>query len=113
MKIEELVCIIQTYEFSLPQPKKNKDLAHKILKKIYDELSDEESPDDEELAFIARRYFNNEHRIFKRFGKQKESTQVEMKETHVVQNVMNVLAMVMFARIVLTSRVISQKIKKL
>jgi hypothetical protein len=58
----------------LPQPKKNKDLALRTLRKNSDELSDEESPNDEELAFIARRYFKNEHRIFKRFGKQKDST---------------------------------------
>jgi hypothetical protein len=38
---------------------------------------------------------------------------IEMKETHVVQNVMSVLAMVMCARIMLTSRVISQNIKNL
>jgi hypothetical protein len=35
-----------------------------------------------------------------------------MKEAHKVQNVMSVLAIVMFAKIVLTSGVISQKIKK-
>jgi hypothetical protein len=58
----------------LPQPKKDKDLALRTLRKNFDELSDEESPDDEELAFIAIRYFKNEHRISKRFGKQKEST---------------------------------------
>jgi hypothetical protein len=72
-KIEELVGAIQTYEFSLPQPKKNKDLTLRTLRKNSDKLSDKESPDDEEFAFIARRYFKNEHRISKRFGKQKES----------------------------------------
>ena len=74
MRIEELVGALQTYEFSLPQPKKDKDLALRTLRKNFNELSDEESPDDEELAFIARRYFKNEHRISKRFGKPKEST---------------------------------------
>jgi hypothetical protein len=72
-RIEELVGAIQTYEFSLRQPKKNKDLTLRTLRKNSDKLSDEESPDDEEFAFIARRYFKNEHRISKRFGKQKES----------------------------------------
>jgi hypothetical protein len=71
MKIKELVGGIPTYAFSLPQPKKNKDLSLRTLRKN----SNEESPDDEELAFIAIRYFKNEHRISKRFGKQKESTQ--------------------------------------
>jgi hypothetical protein len=42
----------------------------------------------------------------------KRVLRIEMKETHAVQNVMSVLAMVIFARIVLTSRVISQKIEK-
>jgi hypothetical protein len=53
MKIKELVGAIQTYEFFLPQPKKNKDLALRTLRKNSNELSNEESPDDKELAFIA------------------------------------------------------------
>jgi hypothetical protein len=52
MKVEELVGALQTYEFSLPQPRKNKDLALRTLKKNSDELSDEDSLDEEELAFI-------------------------------------------------------------
>jgi hypothetical protein len=69
MKVEELVGAFQTYEFSFLQPRKNKDLALRTLKN-----SDEDSPDEEELAFIARRFYRNEHRICKRFGKPKEST---------------------------------------
>jgi hypothetical protein len=46
MKIEELVGACQTYEFSLPQPRKNKDLALRTLRKNSNELSDEESLDD-------------------------------------------------------------------
>jgi hypothetical protein len=53
MKVEELVGALQTYEFSLPQPRKNKDLAFKTLEKNFNELSDEDSPDEEELAFIG------------------------------------------------------------
>jgi hypothetical protein len=75
MRIKELVGALQTYEFSLPQPRKNKDLALRTLRKNFDELFDEESPDDEELAFIARNFFKNEHRISKRFGKPKKSNQ--------------------------------------
>ena len=71
MTIEELVGALQTYEFSLPQPRKNKDLALRTFRKNSDELSDEESPDDEELALIARKFYKNERRISKRFGKQK------------------------------------------
>jgi hypothetical protein len=70
MRIEELVGVLQTYEFSLPQPRKNKDIALRTLKKNSDE-----SPDDEELVLIARKFYRNKHRICKRFGKQKESTQ--------------------------------------
>jgi hypothetical protein len=75
MRIEELVGALQTFEFSLPQPRKNKDLALITLRKNFDELSNEESPDDEELALIARKFYKNEPRISKRFGKQKGSTQ--------------------------------------
>jgi hypothetical protein len=59
MRIEELVGAIQTYEFSLPQPMKNKDLALRTLRKNSDKLPNEELPDDEELALIAKRYFRN------------------------------------------------------
>ena len=62
MRVEELVGALQTYEFSLPQPRKNKDLALRTLRKNSDELSDEDSLDKEE------------HRISKRFAKPKEST---------------------------------------
>jgi regulator of replication initiation timing len=108
MKIEKLVGAIQAYEFSFPQPKKNKDLALRTLRKNFDELSDEESPDDEELDFIGRRYFKNEDIISKRFGKQKESTQDRNERDPCDPKcyVMSVLAMVMFTKIVLTSRVI-------
>jgi hypothetical protein len=53
--------------FSLPQPRKNKDLTLRILRKNFDELSDEDSPSEEELTLIARRFYRNEHRISKRF----------------------------------------------
>jgi hypothetical protein len=75
MRVEELVCALQTYEFFLPQPRKNKDIALRTLRKNSDELSDEDSIDEKELAFIARRFYRNEHRISKRFGKPKKSTQ--------------------------------------
>jgi hypothetical protein len=64
----------------LPQPRKNKDLALRTLRKNFDELFDEDSPDEEELTFIARRFYRNEHRISKRFGKPKESTQDRNKK---------------------------------
>ena len=53
----------------------NKDLALRTLRKNSDELFDEDSPNEEELVFIARRFYRNEHRISKKFGKPKESTQ--------------------------------------
>jgi hypothetical protein len=59
----------------LPQPRKNKDIALRTLRKNSDELSDEESPDDEELALIAMKFYKHEPRIYKRFGKPIESTQ--------------------------------------
>jgi hypothetical protein len=43
---------------------------------------------------------------------QKRVLRIGMKETHAVQNFMSVLDMVMFARIVEASRVISLKSKK-
>jgi hypothetical protein len=67
MRKEELVGALQTYVFSLPQPRKNKDLTLRILRKNFDELSDEDSPSEEELMLIARRFYRNEHRISKRF----------------------------------------------
>ena len=74
IRVEELVGALQTYEFSLPQPRKNMDLAIRTLRKNSYELFDDDSPDEEELSFIARSFYRNEHRISKRFGKQKEST---------------------------------------
>jgi hypothetical protein len=108
MRIEELVGALQTYEFSLPQPRKNKDLALRTLKKN----ADEDSLGEEELALIAKRFYRNEHRISKRFENKKRVLRIRMKETHAVQNVMSVLTMIMFTRIVVTSRVISQTSRK-
>ena len=103
MRIEELVGALQTYEFSLPQPKKDKDLACRTVRKNSDELSDEESPDDEELAFIIEGILRMNIKFPRDLENQKRVLRIEMKETHVVQNVMSVLAIVMCARIVLTS----------
>jgi hypothetical protein len=113
MRVEELVGALQTYKFSLPQHRKNKDLALRTLMKNSDELSNKDSLDEEELAFIARTFYRNEHRISKRFGKPKESTH-DRNERDLCSPkcYMSVLAMVMFARIVETSRVISLMSKK-
>jgi arsenate reductase-like glutaredoxin family protein len=92
MRIEELVGALQTCEFSLPQPRKNKDIALRTLRKNSDELSDEESLHDEELALIAKKFYKYKPRIYKRFGNQLRILRTEMKETHMVQNVMSVLA---------------------
>ena len=59
--------------FFLPQPRKNKDIALRTLRKNSNELSDEDSIDEKELALIARRFYRNEYRIFKRFEKPKKS----------------------------------------
>jgi predicted nuclease with TOPRIM domain len=83
MRIEELVGALQTYEFSLPQPRKNKDLDLRTLRKNFDELSDEELPDDEELTLIVRKFYKNEPRISKIFGKQKGSTlEINERDPH-------------------------------
>jgi hypothetical protein len=49
---------------------KNKDIVLRTLRKN----SDKDSPNEEELAFIARWFYRNEHIISTRFGKPKEST---------------------------------------
>ena len=67
MRIKELVGALHTYEFSLPQPRKKKDLALRTLRKNSNELSDKDSPGEEELVLIARRFYRNEHRISQRF----------------------------------------------
>jgi len=61
MKIEELVGSLQTYEFSLPQPKKNKFIALKTVRKKRNNSSDEESMYEEDMALIVRKF----NRLFK------------------------------------------------
>jgi hypothetical protein len=46
------------------------------------------------------------------FEYKKRVLRIGMKETHAIQNVTSVLTMILFARIVVTSRVISQTSKK-
>jgi hypothetical protein len=72
LRIEELVGALQTYEFSLSKPRKNKDLALRTLRKNSDESSDEE-PDDEKIALVARKYHNIRHQFPKRLEKLEES----------------------------------------
>jgi hypothetical protein len=55
MKIAELVGSQQTYEFSLPQPTKNKSIALKTVRKEINDSSDEESMVEEDLALIVRK----------------------------------------------------------
>jgi hypothetical protein len=62
MKIAELVSSLQTYEFSLPQPKENKSIARKTVRKETNDSSDEESMDEEVVALIVRKL----NRLFKR-----------------------------------------------
>jgi uncharacterized FlaG/YvyC family protein len=61
MKIAELIGSLQTYELFLPQPKKNKSIALKIVRKETNESSDDESM-DEDLPLIVRKL----NRLFKR-----------------------------------------------
>jgi hypothetical protein len=61
-KIAELIGSLQAYEFSLPQPKKNKFIALKIVRKETNNSSDEESMDEEDPSLIDRKL----NRLFKR-----------------------------------------------
>jgi hypothetical protein len=64
IRIEELVSFLQTYEFSLPQPKKTKTLPLE-LRKNFDDSS------DEELHLIARKFFKYKNRYAKLTRKKK------------------------------------------
>jgi hypothetical protein len=63
MKLEELVGNLQTFEFKLDPPKKAKSIALKTLVKNSNDFSNEKSPNDEELAFIAKMFYKHKHRI--------------------------------------------------
>ena len=54
--IEGLVISLQTYEFSLPQPKKNKSIALKTMSEKADDSSDDGSLNDEDLTLCPKRF---------------------------------------------------------
>lgn len=56
INIEELVISLQTYELSLPQPKKNKSIALKTMPKKADDSSVDGSLNDEDLALFPKRF---------------------------------------------------------
>ena len=56
VKIEELVGSLQTYEVSLPQPKKNKSIALRSVKEEISVDSDEEVLDDAQLAMFVKQF---------------------------------------------------------
>lgn len=56
MRIEELVGSPQTYEYTFPQPNKNKSIALKTFREEYDKSSDEYTMRDKEIAFCARKF---------------------------------------------------------
>lgn len=56
MRVEELVGSLQTYENTLPQPKKSKSIASKTVKKEANDSSDEKALNEEDLAMFVRRF---------------------------------------------------------
>jgi hypothetical protein len=55
MRVEELVGSLQTYENTLPQPKKSKSIALKTVKKEANDSSNEKALNEEDLAMFVRR----------------------------------------------------------
>ncbi|XP_022858852.1 uncharacterized protein LOC111379658 [Olea europaea var. sylvestris] len=68
IKVKELVGSLQTYELTLDNPVKEKSIALKIARNIQMESSDSDSPNDEKMAYLTKKF----QKIFRNKKKPRE-----------------------------------------